>query len=520
MNGQRCCGVLLHPTCLPSPFGVGDFGPGARSYLKWLVDAGAAWWQVLPLNPAGPGQSPYSSNCSFAGNTLLISPELLVEDGLLDESDLADPPEFPDYLVDFERVAPWKEELLRHACERFDQAPPAGMETELEEFRKQHGHWLADYVLFTAIGNQQGSVSWRDWPQGLARREPKALRSFRRQHERELRFVELCQFLFFRQWDALRSEAARLGVSFLGDVPIFVDYRSAEVWAHPELFLLDEEGNPTVVAGVPPDYFSPNGQLWGNPEYNWERMADDGYSWWCSRLRHALTLMDATRLDHFRGFVGSWHVDAAETDAVKGRWVPGPGRALFDAVAEQLGRLPFVAEDLGDITEDVHELRRGLGLPGMAILQFAFSTDKRSTFIPYAHTRDLVVYTGTHDNNTTLGWYLEEANQEQKQLLLRYAGSGGHEVYWDMIRLALGSVAETAVIPHQDLLGLGSDCRMNTPGSGLGNWRFRVTPWMLEAGVAERLAGLAWVYGRSRPQPPAAEGAEPAGEQASEDAAQ
>lgn len=497
MTDQRSAGVLLHPTCLPSPFGIGDLGPSASAYLEWLAGAGVRWWQVLPLHPPGPGESPYSAISTFAGNELLVSPELLVEDELLERSELAQTPVFPEQWVDFPAVASFKIELLRRAFNRFRERRPAILEHELATFCEVHRDWLADYALFRALKDAHGGAPWYEWPRELVKREPEALLDWMEDHREEVAFVEFCQLLFFRQWSALRGTAARLGIDILGDVPIFVARDSAEVWSHPELFHLDEERRPTVVAGVPPDYFSETGQLWGNPLYDWERMAREGYAWWIQRLRHALDLADAVRLDHFRGFASYWEVAASEETAIKGHWRPGPGRALFDAVAEALGCLPLVAEDLGEITPDVVALRKELGLPGMAILHFAFSPEPRSSFIPYALERDLVVYTGTHDNNTSLGWYLEDATEGERDLVRRYTTSSGREINWELIHLAMASVADMAIVPHQDLAGLGADCRMNTPSVGEGNWRFRITPAMCGEGIQTRLRELIEVYGRA-----------------------
>ena len=499
MNGMRSAGVILHPTSLPSRFGIGDLGPTAATYAEWLAGAGVRWWQVLPLHPPGPGNSPYSAISTFAGNELLISPELLVEDDLLDEADVADVPDFPIEWVEFDRVRPFKIDLLRRAHRRFGEASPLKLSRQLAIFRDAHRDWLGDYALFRALKDSHDGGPWYEWPRPLARREPEALLDWMQHHTDEIDFVEFCQFLFFRQWTSLREWAHEMGVGILGDVPIFVARDSAEVWAHPELFLLDDERRPTVVAGVPPDYFSATGQLWGNPLYDWDRMADDGYSWWISRLRRTLETVDVVRLDHFRGFASYWEVPANEDTAINGRWRPGPGRSLFDALEKALGSLPLVAEDLGEITPDVIELRKELGLPGMAILHFAFSPEPRSTFIPYALERDLVVYTGTHDNNTTVGWFTEDASDEEKDLVRRYTASSGGEINWELIRLAMGSVCENAIVPHQDLVGLGADCRMNTPSVGEGNWRFRITPPMLVEGIQARLFEIIEAYGRVNP---------------------
>jgi 4-alpha-glucanotransferase len=375
---------------------------------------------------------------------------------------------------------------------------------QLADFRQRNIHWLSDYALFRALRDSRGGQAWYEWPREFATHEPQALLDWMQAHPDAVDFVEFCQFFFFRQWTSLRDWAHEMGVQIFGDVPIFVAGDSADVWSHPELFLLDDERRPTVVAGVPPDYFSDTGQLWGNPIFNWQEMAGDGYAWWVSRMRQALAIVDLVRLDHFRGFAEYWEVSADATTAVIGRWRPGPGRALFDAVKAALGDLPLVAEDLGEITPDVVALRKELSLPGMAILQFAFSAEPRSTFIPYALEPDLVVYTGTHDNNTSVGWYLEDATEDERDLVRRYTACSGSEIHWDMIRLALASVGDMAVVPHQDLAGLGSDCRFNTPSVGEGNWRFRITPPMLGEGIQARLYDLIEVYGRLPSAGPAA----------------
>jgi 4-alpha-glucanotransferase len=497
---DRSAGVLLHPTSLPSRFGIGDLGPSADAYLRWLAGAGVSSWQVLPLHPPGPGWSPYSALSTFAGNELLISPEQLVDDGLLEAARLDDAPPFPAERVEFAAVSRWKRGLLRDAFTAHRGDPRSELAGELADFRERQGHWLDDFALFLALRRRHEAAPWYDWPRPLAFREPAALAEWSDAHRDEVEQVVFCQFLFFRQWARVRQTARSHGVSILGDVPIFVARDSADVWAHHELFLLDEDRNPTVVGGAPPDYFSATGQLWGNPVYDWEGMAERGFAWWIERLRHELTLADAVRLDHFRGFAAYWQVPADHHVATNGRWVPGPGRPFFDAVAAALGGLPFIAEDLGEITPDVIELRTGLGLPGMAILQFAFNPPDRSLFLPHNLERDLVVYTGTHDNNTSLGWYLEDASDAERDFVRRYCGSDGHEIHWDLIRLAMGSVGTLAIVPQQDLAGLGSDCRMNTPSVADGNWTFRITPSMLSHEIQQRLADLIYTYGRA-PRP-------------------
>jgi len=497
MRLARSCGVVLHPTCLPGPYGIGDLGPAAHEYLDWLARAGARWWQVLPLNPAGPGWSPYAATSTFAGNTALVSPELLIQDGLLEPSDLADMPQLSPFKVEFERVVPFKGALLQRAFQRFSKKSPAKVESAFAKFKEENARWLSDYSAFAALKRVHRGAHWHDWPEDLSLHRPAPLAAWVGRHQRELLFEDFCQFLFFSQWRALREHARSLGISILGDVPIYIADDSAEVWANRELFQLDPRGRPLVVAGVPPDYFSETGQLWGNPLYDWDALEATGFAWWIARLRATLELVDAVRLDHFRGFAGYWEVPAGQKTAIKGRWVPGPGRRLFDAARAALGDLPLVAEDLGVITEDVIALRDGLDLPGMAVLQFAFSPSPRSTFVPYLLRRNMVVYTGTHDNNTTLGWYLGDASQQEKDYVRRYLGTDGHEVHWDMIRLALSTVADLAIVPHQDIAGLGGDCRMNTPATAEGNWRFRLTDWMLSEVLRNRFAQMTWLYGRS-----------------------
>jgi 4-alpha-glucanotransferase len=427
---------------------------------------------------------------------LLISPEMLRDEGLLTEEDLTTSVAFPEAWVDFELATAWKRELLGKAFARFRDNPGI-LAGELDAFCSRNRSWLDDYALFAALKTAHQGAPWCDWPRELAMHEPAALDDWRTAHADEIGLESFAQLLFQRQWNAVREHAADVGIGILGDVPIFVAGDSAEVWAHPELFLMDENRRPVVVAGVPPDYFSPTGQLWGNPLYDWPRMAEDGYAWWIDRLRHTLATVDLVRLDHFRGFAAYWEVPATADVATNGRWVRGPGRHFFDAVAEALGGLPFIAEDLGEITDDVCALRDDLGLPGMAVLHFGFSPEPRSSFIPYAHTRNLAVYTGTHDNNTTLGWYLGDATDGEREFVRRYTGGDGSDVSWDLIRLALASVADLAVVPHQDLAGLGSDCRMNTPAVADGNWTFRLTPWMLGAGIRDRLAEMVETYGRA-----------------------
>ncbi|MEE4273271.1 MAG: 4-alpha-glucanotransferase [Thermoanaerobaculales bacterium] len=493
---QRSAGILLHPTSLPSAHGIGDLGPSAHAYVDWLAAAGVGWWQILPLNPPGPGNSPYSATSTFAGNPMLISPELLVEDGLLDEDVLIGGPALPHEFVDYRTVIPRKRELLDRAFEQH-RDNPGRLGPAVDAFRADHSGWIEDFALFSALKHAHGGAPWYDWPEPLARRDPAALSSWVAGHRDAVDREIFAQLLFHRQWSALREHAADVRLGIFGDVPIFVALDSAEVWARPELFLMGDDGRPTVVAGVPPDYFSRTGQLWGNPLYDWVRMAADGYRWWLDRLAHTMEQVDLVRLDHFRGFAAYWEVPADAETAVGGRWVDGPGRPFFEAVSQQFSGLPFIAEDLGEITPDVMQLRDDLGLPGMVILHFGFSPEPRSIYIPYAHRKNQVVYTGTHDNNTTVGWFLEDASDDERALVTAYAGSDGSDIHWDLIRMAMASPADLAVVPHQDLAGLGADCRMNTPSVGEGNWRFRITPWMLGHEIHDRLAGLVETYGRA-----------------------
>jgi 4-alpha-glucanotransferase len=491
---ERSAGVLLHPTSLPGPFGIGDLGPGARRYVRWLASADVGWWQILPLHPPGPGHSPYSALSTYAGNPLLISPEDLVALGLLERGELVDeaPPSVPNQ-VEYEAVGRWKTGILRRAWKRVEN--DRSTESRIAAFRSEHRSWIDDFALYRAIRRAAEGASWTQWSEGLKHRRPAELDEARDAHADDIAFEVFCQWVFFSQWRRLRTVAARNGVRILGDVPIFVAMDSADVWANPSIFKLDEDLNPTVVAGVPPDYFSVTGQLWGNPLYDWGRLEEDRYAWWVDRLRHAVTLADAVRLDHFRGFEAAWEVPADETVATNGSWVPGPGRDLFDAVRKALGGLPLVAEDLGEITQDVIALRKDLGLPGMAILQFGFAPNPRSSFIPYRHERDLVVYTGTHDNNTTVGWFTDEASPAEKNLFTSYAGPDLRP-NWAMIRLAMGSVADLAVVPHQDLVGADGRFRMNRPGVGEGNWTYRISEEDLSHAVRSQLKEMIHVFGR------------------------
>jgi 4-alpha-glucanotransferase len=486
---------------LPGRYGIGDLGPEAREFASVLAGAGQAWWQMLPLGPTGYGNSPYQSHSSFAGNPLLISPDDLAEQGWLKADDLADVPDFPEEAVDFDAVKDYKTNLLRLAFSRFPKRHDA-----FDDFVGRNQFWLDNYALYSAIKESQGGRAWYDWEPRLRDRDADAMAGCRKQLDEPIRFQQFVQFLFEGQWQALRKVCLGHEIRLIGDLPIFVAGDSADVWAHRDLFDLDGEGRPRTVAGVPPDLFSETGQLWGNPLYRWDVHAEDRYAWWAERLGALLARVDLVRIDHFRGFEAYWEVPAGAETAVGGRWVPGPGHAFFEVIAERLGGLPFIAEDLGVITPAVEALRDQFNMPGMKILQFAFSPDPESEkYLPHSYLPHCVVYTGTHDNDTTVGWFssnhvettqsLEEI-QTERAYALRYLGTSGEAINWDLIRLALASVADTAVCPLQDLLGLGSEARMNVPGRAQGNWSWRFCRSQLEPQLLDRLARLTATYGR------------------------
>lgn len=496
VTGSRVSGILLHPTSLPGPPGIGDLGPAAHRFVDFLARAGQRRWLVLPLGPTGYGDSPYACTSSFAGNPLLISPETLAADGYLAPEDVG-APDLDPRRVDYAAVHRYKEMLLARAWDRFERRPPAGAAEAFAAFCRAEGAWLEDYALFSAVRRHLGGAPWQAWDEGLRARRPEALAVWRDKLAREVGRVRLEQFLFFSQWEALKVHANARGVELIGDLPIFVPLDSADVWAHPGLFKLDAHGMPTVVAGVPPDYFSATGQLWGNPVYRWEAHAETGFAWWVARVETTLRRVDHLRLDHFRGFVAHWEVAAGARDAMGGRWVEGPGRALFDAIAQDLGHpLPLIAEDLGVITDDVTALREALGLPGMAVLQFAFDSGPHNPHLPANHMPNQVVFTGTHDNDTAVGWFAGLAPEVRKEVLA-LTGTDGTQIHRDLMSLALGSVARTAILPLQDALGLGSEARMNHPGRATGNWTWRAAPGHLDENLARALRAAAVHHGRA-----------------------
>ena len=491
----RSSGILLHPTSLPGSFGIGDFGDEARAFVDFLAASGQSLWQVLPLGPTGYGNSPYQSLSAFAGNTLLIDPREFVADGLLAAADLS-AETFSADRVEFEKVRQFKEALLAKAFEAFQNEPAPNLRVEFEQFCELSAWWLDDYALFRALKDTHDGRAWSDWDHELAERQPAALENARAGLPDQISAQKFFQFYFFRQWTALRDYCRARGVRIIGDLPIFVAHDSADVWAHREYFKLDDRGNPTVVAGVPPDYFSETGQLWGNPLYDWNRLRTDGFKWWIDRVRFAFTHFDLMRIDHFRGFAACWEIPAGEPTAQNGQWIPAPGRELFAALAGALGEMPIIAENLGVITPEVESLRSEFGFPGMRVLQFAFGSDAANVHLPHHYTGDVTVYTGTHDNDTTLGWFAGLGEDGEREFCLKYLSSDGQEVHWDLIRAAQASVADTAIIPLQDVLGLRNEARMNLPASQSGNWAWRFKAALLTDEIADRLNQLTGLYGR------------------------
>lgn len=498
MQFPRSGGILLHPTSLPSRFGIGDLGSDAYHFIDFLVESKQTIWQVLPLGPTGYGDSPYQSFSAFAGNPLLISPELLIRDNYLPNSTVDEIPPFPEHRVDYGRVIPYKNKLLKAAFIYFQAHGTTEQQTEFEQFCAGNANWLDDYALFMALkeyhAEYRGGV-WNTWPKEIAQHQLKAVKKWSEKLSKEVEYHRFLQFLFFKQWLDLRTYTNERHIRIIGDAPIFVAFDSADVWANPELFFLNEDGSPSVIAGVPPDYFSETGQRWGNPLYRWKQMAQNDYAWWTARLEAIFAQVDIVRLDHFRGFEAYWEIPGTEPTAVVGRWVRGPGIAFFQVMQNRLGELPIIAEDLGVITPGVIELRDTFEFPGMKILQFAFGGERNSTFLPHTFSSNCVVYTGTHDNETTVGWY-QNANESERDHVRRYMATDGNDIAWDLIRLAYASVADTAVIPLQDLMILDNQARMNYPGKTGGYWQWRYTSDMLTYDIANRLRELTELYGR------------------------
>lgn len=496
MKFNRAGGILLHPTSLPGNFGIGDLGSNANHFIDFLSDIGCGLWQVLPLGPTGYGNSPYQSLSSFAGNAYLISPEGLIEDGFLEQEDLINRPDFPHERVDYSAVISWKRDILQKAFTRFNQSASIGLRNNFKKFQEQQDSWLPDFALFMAIKEAHGGVAWVDWPADLRDRDPAALEQARMVYQTDVSGHMFNQFIFFKQWFELRKRAIDRKIQIIGDIPIFVAHDSAEVWSHPELFYLDEQGKPTVVAGVPPDYFSETGQLWGNPLYRWEVLAADNFSWWIDRISSVLQLVDIVRIDHFRGFVGYWEIPYGAKTAEHGRWVPAPGVDFFNKVLGSLGELPIIAEDLGVITPEVIELREKFNIPGMIVLQFAFYGDPTEPFLPHNHLENRIVYTGTHDNDTTCGWF-DKLSDEERHFCRKYLDRGGSDIAWDMIREAWSSVAVFALAPLQDFLAVGSEARMNLPGDPGGHWEWRMREESLSEELKQKLGDFNFLYNRS-----------------------
>lgn len=506
MKFPRASGILLHPTALPGEYGIGDLGRDAYEFVDSLVEAGQTYWQILPLGPTGYGDSPYQCFSAFAGNPLLISPEKLVEDGLVTPEQIADKPDFPSHKVDFGGVYNWKNSLLPKAYEGFHHITSVDLRGKFETFIQENEWWLDDYAAYRAIKASQSQKPWYEWRTPLKLRESGALTAVTEKLYEEIQAEKFYQFLFYRQWGLLKEYANGHGIKIVGDIPIFVALDSADVWCNQDKFKLNPDGSPKVVAGVPPDYFSKTGQLWGNPIYDWEAMRRDDYRWWVARVAFTLKTVDIVRVDHFRGFAGAWEVPGGDPTAENGRWVDVPGMELFTALKRELGELPVIAEDLGVITPDVEELRDAFGYPGMRILQFAFGGDAKNHDLPHNYISNCAAYTGTHDNDTTVGWWFSQAGagstrgQEditrEHDYCLKYLNSDGSEIHWDFIRAVWSSVADTAIAPLQDVLGFGTEGRMNLPASNSGNWAWRFHEGALTTEIIARLKEFTEVYGR------------------------
>ncbi|HEV7645568.1 MAG TPA: 4-alpha-glucanotransferase [Pyrinomonadaceae bacterium] len=498
----RASGVLLHLTSLPGRYGIGDMGAEARGFIDFLAAGGQTYWQILPLNPTDYGDSPYQCFSTFAGNTLLIDPAKLEAEGFLSAEEIEEIPGFSEGTADYGGAIELKSVLLRKAFERFRVSKKEELRGAYEVFCSENSNWLDDYALFQAIRNANELKPWNEWDESLAKRDEEALNNARGELEEEIYAQKFYQFLFFKQWNELRAYAQEKGVKFIGDVPIYVSHNSADVWCNPRMFKLNEDGSSAFVAGVPPDAFSSTGQLWGNPIYDWDEMRNENFAWWIERIRFTLKTVDITRIDHFRGFYSYWEVPGENETAEHGEWVDVPGYELFGTLKDELGELPFIVEDLGYMTPEIYKMRDDLGYPGMRILQFAFGGDAKHNDLPHNYVHNCAAYTGTHDNETAAGWYQAQFDKEGKisiygERCLKYLGSTGEEIHWDMIRAVLASVADTAIIPAQDLLGLGNEARMNLPATTDGNWKWRLKPGELSDEIAGRLKEMTEIYGRS-----------------------
>jgi 4-alpha-glucanotransferase len=498
MAFPRSSGILLHPTSLPSRFGIGDLGLEAYKFIDFLAQSDQQLWQILPLGPTGYGNSPYMCYSSMAGNPLLISPEKLKDQGLLKDEDFANLPEFPLDRVDYERVIQTKMPMLHKACDRFQANASEVEKKQFSGFCDATASWLEDYALFMALHDTFEGTSWHTWEPEIAKAHPEVIEKWRQKLGPEIYFHQYLQFEFFRQWSELKQYANLHHIQIIGDIPIYVAHNSVDVWAHREIFAIDEEtGEAALMAGVPPDYFSADGQLWGNPVYKWEVLEQDNFRWWVQRFQATLDYVDIVRIDHFRAFESYWVVEQGETTAKNGKWIEAPGDAFFNVLKEKVGNLPIIAEDLGIITPEVEALRDRYEFPGMKILQFAFGGGPGNPYLPFNYGRNYVAYSGTHDNDTTLGWF-NQLSQHEKDTLLLYLGNVSPDgIHWDLIRLALSSVANQAIIPVQDLLGLGTEARMNFPSKPEGNWEWRYRPDALTGELSDRLKTLTYLYGRA-----------------------
>ena len=495
---KRGSGILLHITSLPSPYGIGDMGPCAYKFADFLSHTKQHFWQILPLNPTETvyGNSPYHSISAFANNLLLISPELMVNDGFLSKADLEPMPNFPQNRIDYHEVIAYKERLFHIAYERFKKRG----KSECEQFYSEQDYWLEDFALFIALKTHFKRKVWSSWPQEIKDRQTEALRTLRKKLHERIQMEKFLQYVFLTQWVSLREYCNQRDIQIFGDMPIYVDYDSVDVWTDPELFKLNEEKQPSFVAGVPPDYFSETGQLWGNPVYRWDVLRERRYAWWMERIKYNLKLLNMVRIDHFRGLVAYWEVPAGEKNAINGKWVETPAEDFFTALLEQFPDSPIIAEDLGIITPDVIEIMERFGFPGMRVLLFAFGDDLATNpYLPHNHVKNCVLYTGTHDNNTVRGWFKNEATPEVKKNIFRYLGRKvpAQEIHWELIRLAMMSVADMVILPMQDILGLDEKARMNRPSTLEGNWEWKLLPEQLTPSLTKRLREMTEIYGRA-----------------------
>lgn len=495
---KRGSGVLLHITCLPARYGIGDFGPSSYKFADFLAGAKQSYWQVLPLTPTNyvHEYSPYNSLSAFAGNKYLISPTSMMRDGLLRRSDLESAPDFSNRTVQFPKMISFKNKIFKQGYQHFKNKTKE--RAGYEKFCKDNISWLEDFALFVALKSHLNGRHWTRWPAGIKHRDPKELSSMKDSLAEHIEREKFLQYVFSKQWYALKSYCNNKGIKIIGDIPMYVDFDSVDVWVYPQIFKLGREMRPAFVSGVPPDYFSENGQLWGNPVYRWNVLKSTGYQWWIQRIGHNLKHFDVVRLDHFRGFIAYWQVAQGATTAKHGRWVKAPARHFLQTLRSELGRLPLIAEDLGTITPDVREIIRRFNLPGMRVLLFAFGGDETNPYLPHNHEKNCVVYTGTHDNNTVRGWFVNETSRSERQRLFAYLGkkvAAGH-VHEELLRVAMSSVADTAIVPMQDILGLGGTARMNRPATIRGNWRWRLLPKYLNSTVASGLLAMTQVYGR------------------------